>query len=117
MACRRWAAEPGSQYAYCNAGTNTAGRIIEVVSGISYEEFMLQRLLRPLGMVDTTFRPSPEQLTRLAKAYKPNEANNDLVETAIGQLSPPYDHEPAVACPPRRWLCSPPPTISRSLGA
>ena len=82
--------EPGSQYAYSNAGTNTAGRIIEVVSGISYEEFMLQRLLRPLGMVDTTFRPSPEQLMRLAKAYKPNEAGTDLVEIPIGQLTTPY---------------------------
>src|SRR4029077_12206698 len=49
--------EPGSKYQYSNAGINTAGRIIEVVSGIPYEEFMEQRLFGPLGMKDTTFWP------------------------------------------------------------
>ena len=64
--------EPGSKYQYSNAGINTAGRIIEVVSGMPYEEFLETRLLRPLGMKDTTFWPSEEQLRRLAKSYRPN---------------------------------------------
>src|ERR1017187_1751561 len=42
--------EPGTQYQYSNAGINTAGRIIEVVSGMPYEAFMEQRLFEPLGM-------------------------------------------------------------------
>ncbi|MGI4787330.1 MAG: serine hydrolase domain-containing protein, partial [Janthinobacterium lividum] len=41
--------QPGSQYQYSNAGMNTAGRVIEVVSGISYAEFLQQRLFDPLG--------------------------------------------------------------------
>jgi CubicO group peptidase (beta-lactamase class C family) len=81
--------EPGSKYQYSNAGINTAGRIIEVVSGISYEEFMDKRLFEPLGMKDTTFWPNQNQLARLAKSYKPNAAKNDLVETTIGQLKYP----------------------------
>ena len=63
--------EPDTRYQYSNAGINTAGRIIEVVSGMPYEEFMDRRLFRPLGMVDTTFWPSERQLSRLARAYKP----------------------------------------------
>ena len=31
--------EPGTKYQYSNAGINTAGRIIEVVSGMPYEDF------------------------------------------------------------------------------
>ena len=83
--------EPGSKYQYSNAGINTAGRIIEVVSGMSYEDFMDQRLFGPLGMKDTTFWPNDEQLSRLAKAYKPNTDKNGLEETAISQLTYPLN--------------------------
>jgi CubicO group peptidase (beta-lactamase class C family) len=61
--------EPGSRYQYSNEGINTAGRMIEVVSGMSYEDFLQQRLFDPLGMTDTTFWPSAAQAKRLAKTY------------------------------------------------
>ncbi len=63
--------EPGTKYEYSNAGINTAGRIIEVVSGMPYEDFLDKRLFGPLGMKDTTFWPNEEQLGRLAKSYRP----------------------------------------------
>jgi CubicO group peptidase (beta-lactamase class C family) len=78
--------EPDSKYQYANAGINTAGRIVEVVSGMPYEEFMEKRLFQPLGMKDTTFWPSPQQVRRLAKSYQPNAAKSDLEETTITQL-------------------------------
>jgi CubicO group peptidase (beta-lactamase class C family) len=78
--------EPDSKYAYSNAGINTAGRIIEVVSGMPYEQFMDQRLFTPLGMKDTTFWPTSKQVGRLAKSYKPNAAKDGLEETTITQL-------------------------------
>jgi CubicO group peptidase (beta-lactamase class C family) len=82
-------AEPGTKYQYSNAGINTAGRIIEVVSGMSYEDFLDKRLFGPLGMKDTTFWPSEKQLQRLAKTYKPNADKTGLEETRIGQLKYP----------------------------
>jgi CubicO group peptidase (beta-lactamase class C family) len=82
-------AEPGTHYQYSNAGINTAARIIEVVTGTSYENFMQQRLFDPLGMKDTTFWPSEEQVARLAKSYRPNEAKDNLVEFGLGQLISP----------------------------
>ncbi|WP_422928158.1 serine hydrolase domain-containing protein [Singulisphaera sp. PoT] len=81
--------EPGSKYEYCNPGINTAGRIIEVVGGKPYEEFMQERLFGPLAMKDTTFWPNEEQLSRLAKSYKPNAEHNGLDEVPITQLSYP----------------------------
>jgi CubicO group peptidase (beta-lactamase class C family) len=86
--------EPGTRHVYSNAGINTAGRIIEVVSKMPYEEFMEKRLLAPLGMKDTTYWPNEEQLKRLAKSYRPNKDNNGLTETTIGQLQYPLsDHK------------------------
>ncbi len=78
--------EPDTKYQYSNAGINTAGRIIEVVSGMKYEEFMQKRLFEPLGMKDTTFFPTAEQVARLAKAYKPNADKSGLEETQVTQL-------------------------------
>jgi len=83
--------EPDAKYQYSNAGINTAGRIIEVVSGMSYEDFLDKRLFGPLGMKDTTFWPSEEQITRLTKPYKPSKDKTDLEETTISQLKYPLN--------------------------
>jgi CubicO group peptidase (beta-lactamase class C family) len=81
--------EPDTKYQYSNAGINTAGRLIEVLSGMSYEKFLDERLLKPLGMHDTTFWPNAEQLKRLAKAYRPTK--NGFEECHIEQLKYPLD--------------------------
>ena len=86
--------EPGTKYQYANAGINTAGRLIEVLSGMPYERFMDERLFIPLGMKDTTFWPTKKQQTRLAKPYKPNTDKTNLEETTVTQLHYPLDsHE------------------------
>ncbi len=85
--------EPGTKYQYSNASINTAARILEVVSGMSYEDFMQKRLFDPLGMKDTTFWPTERQAKRVAKSYKPDTAKKDLVEFPISQLHYPLsDH-------------------------
>ncbi len=72
--------DPGTSYAYSNHGMDTVGRIIEVASGMRYQDFMEQRLLKPLGMKDTTFWPSDEQFSRLAQGYAPGPATHNLTE-------------------------------------
>ena len=62
--------EPGTKWAYCNAGIDTLGRIVEVVSGMPFEQFLEKRLFFPLGMFDTTFYPNDEHLQRLAALYE-----------------------------------------------
>ena len=68
--------EPGSKWQY-SPGLSVCGRIIEVASGQPYEEF-LQRIFRPLKMVDTSFRPTPKQRERLARLYKPGEDKKSI---------------------------------------
>jgi len=81
--------EPGTHYAYSNAGINTAARIIEVVTKTSYEDFMQKRLFDPLGMKDTTFWPNEQQVARLAKSYRPNDDKDGLKAFEFGQLTSP----------------------------
>ena len=47
---------------------------------------MQQRLFGPLGMKDTTFWPDADQVRRLAKSYRPDDAKSGLRETPITQL-------------------------------
>lgn len=74
--------EPGSKWQYSNPGINTLGRIVEVVSGQNFADFLDARLLKPLGMKDTTFWPTGGQLSRIAKSYEPGPSNRGLAETA-----------------------------------
>lgn len=65
--------EPGEKWRYCQSGINAAARIVEVVSGLSFDAFLQQRLFDPLGMKDTTFYPTDAQRTRLVTAYAKNK--------------------------------------------
>jgi CubicO group peptidase (beta-lactamase class C family) len=91
--------EPGTKFAYSNAGINTAGRIIEVVSGMAYEDFMDKRLFGPLGMKDTTFWPNEQQIKRLAKSYKATKDKTGLEPTTIGALKYPLNDRKRQPCP------------------
>ncbi|WP_052361460.1 serine hydrolase domain-containing protein [Geminisphaera colitermitum] len=83
--------EPGSNFLYSNEGINIAGRIIELLSSRSYEDFMQQRLFSPLGMNDTTFWPDASQLARLASIYGIAPPPSPLEEQTVVQLSHPLN--------------------------
>ena len=61
--------DPGTRWSYNNLGIATLGRIIEVVSGQSFEDFMAERIFEPLDMPDTTFFPPVEKMDRVASVY------------------------------------------------
>jgi CubicO group peptidase (beta-lactamase class C family) len=82
--------EPGSRWAYSNSGIDTLGRIIEVISGQSYEDFLARRIFEPLGMKDTTFRPDKERLKRLAGLY--NVKGGELVPDPRPIIGPAARH-------------------------
>jgi len=69
--------QPGSRWSYSpGAGFETLGRIVEIVSGQTFDRFLRQRIFDPLGMKDITFHPAQEQLGRVATMY--HRANNAL---------------------------------------
>ena len=70
--------EPGAQWKYCQSGINTAARVVEVVSGMSFDAFVQARIFKPLGMKSTTFYPDERLRKRLATGYASNRANGIL---------------------------------------
>jgi CubicO group peptidase (beta-lactamase class C family) len=70
--------EPGEKWKYTQSGINAAARIVEVVSGLTFDAFLQQRLFDPLGMKDTTFYLSDAQRARLATGYAKNKETGAL---------------------------------------
>jgi CubicO group peptidase (beta-lactamase class C family) len=75
--------EPGEKWVYTQSGINAAARIVEVVSGKTFDTFLQERLFTPLGMKDTTFYPTSEQRSRMATGYAKNR------ETGVLDAAPP----------------------------
>jgi CubicO group peptidase (beta-lactamase class C family) len=61
--------QPGAVWKYSGSGMATAGRLIEVLSGQSYPDFLTSRIFTPLGMPDTFFFPPESKYSRIASAY------------------------------------------------
>lgn len=64
---------PGSKWQYSQTSINTAARIVEVLSGMSFDEYAQKFLFEPLGMKDTGFYLTDDQAKRLAVSYTRNE--------------------------------------------
>jgi len=63
-------AHPGTLWNY-SVGMDVLGRLIEVVSGKSFGEFLKERIFDPLGMEDTGFHVPKEKMDRFAANYAP----------------------------------------------
>ena len=77
------AADPGT-YSYNNAGYNTLGAIIEVVSGQPLETFLKTRIYDPLGMVDSLNHEDPAKLRRMATVYRGQRGSGGTVTFTQG---------------------------------
>jgi CubicO group peptidase (beta-lactamase class C family) len=69
LAKERLLFQPGTAWSYSSAGIEILGRIIEVCSGQKYEDFITERILRPLAMKDSFFFPPPDKIDRIAMVY------------------------------------------------
>src|SRR3954452_14619960 len=74
--CEAWAGmplgfQPGAEWLY-SVATDVLGRIVEVVSAQSLDEFFAERIFRPLGMTDTAFSAAEADHGRLAALYAPD---------------------------------------------
>lgn len=79
---------PGEQYRYSNSGYFLLGRIIEVVSGKSYAEFLKENIFDPLGMRDTHFYDNINIIPNRALDYLQDDGRfiNNPYESLSGIL-------------------------------
>ena len=62
--------QPGTQWAYSGAaGPEVLGRIVEIVSGQPYDQYLRERIFEPLGMKDTFFFPPDDRRPRMVTLY------------------------------------------------
>ena len=61
-------AEPGAKWSY-SVSLDLLGRIIEIVSGVAFDEYLRRRFFVPLGMTSTFFRVPASAKARLATNY------------------------------------------------
>ena len=65
--------EPGTKTRYSNTGIDIGAAIVEVVTGQPWDIFLKERVLDKLGMKDSTFNPTDEQLSRAISLYNIKE--------------------------------------------
>jgi CubicO group peptidase (beta-lactamase class C family) len=86
--------EPGAKWEYTQSGINTAARIVEIVSGMRFEDFVQQRIFDPLGMDHSTFYFATKKNAHLVVAYMKDKTKGTLTP------SPPHSDFGVVGHPP-----------------
>jgi D-alanyl-D-alanine carboxypeptidase len=72
---------PGERWAYSNWGYNLLGAIIERASGMSYQDYLAQRLFAPAGMTHTAYNDRRRIIPMRATGY-------DQIDDRIVNLAP-----------------------------
>lgn len=76
---------PGAQISYSNTGYNLLGKIIEKVSGMSYEKYLQENIFQPLGMKNTGYEHPDIKVKNCATGYKisDNGGYTDIGESDV----------------------------------
>jgi CubicO group peptidase (beta-lactamase class C family) len=65
---------PSERYEYCNSAYGIAGYLIEQVTGQDYESFILEHILKPLGVTtESPINPTAEMVDLMAQPYRRGE--------------------------------------------
>ena len=100
--------QPGETFSYNNAGIDTGGAVVEVVSGMDFESFCQARIFGPLGMKDTTFTPNADQIARLARCYNADgKPFADQAKAGAKYAGRPYGEQTLLPAP---WKVYPAPS-------
>lgn len=77
IAARPLLSDPGTQFTY-GLNTDIIGRLIEVLSGMPFDEYLHKKVLDPLGMNDTYFYLPAEKAKRLVELYSKGSTEEKL---------------------------------------
>jgi CubicO group peptidase (beta-lactamase class C family) len=82
--------QPGEKYSY-GLNTDVLGAVVEVVSGMTLDEFFRARIFAPLKMTDTHFTLPAEKLPRLAEVYQ-QQADTSIKAMRDSRVTTGYLH-------------------------
>ncbi len=83
--------DPGGQWVY-SISITVLGRIIELVSGQEFDDYLRQHVYEPLQMPDTAFFVPAEKTLRLARIYRASTENRDL--SLLPEMEIPITQDP-----------------------
>ena len=75
--------EPGAQIEYSDLGFMVLGRIIEILTGESLDDFAQQRIFAPLGMSSSKFNPEKRLRARIAPTEKDTEYRKRMLRGEV----------------------------------
>jgi CubicO group peptidase (beta-lactamase class C family) len=81
---------PGEAWNY-SVSIDVLGRLVEVLSGQTFDRFLEDRIFAPLGMVDTSFQVPTAKLDRMAALY--SATGDDAMKRADGSADSRYGRE------------------------
>ncbi|HEY0409026.1 MAG TPA: serine hydrolase domain-containing protein, partial [Candidatus Dormibacteraeota bacterium] len=85
----RW--PPGTRMSYSNEGYLAAGRVLETVTGRSFDEVLQDQVLGPLGMGTAAFRLTPQLRATIARGYRSDgtawDYREDMMRPAANLLA------------------------------
>ena len=93
--------QPGSDWVY-GCSTDVLGGVVEVASGMPYEEFLKERIFKPLKMKDTDFYVPESKANRFAANYNYRDGKLTMIDDPTTSK---YLEEPAFKSP-GGGLCS-----------
>ena len=65
--------EPGTRESYSNTGIDIGAAVVEVVTGMKWEQYLKKEVLDPLGMKSTWFWPTDKQIRNKVELYEYKE--------------------------------------------
>ncbi len=78
--------QPGSNYEYCNSGYVLLGYLIEKITGLSFKDFIVTNLFKPVGMDDSGYDSHSDIILHRASGYeiKPDGLyNTDFLDMSL----------------------------------
>ena len=83
--------EPGTRAAYSNTGIDIGEAVVEIVTGLKWEDYLKREVLDPLGMKDTWFWPTDAQLAHQVQMYACVSNEPARIQVEHGWQQRPYN--------------------------
>ena len=85
--------EPGTKQSYSNVGIDIGAAVVEKVTGMRWEDYLKANVLDPLGMKDTGFWPTDDQLANKIEMYDVKGGEKAKWRLQAGWMQRPYNDD------------------------
>ncbi len=83
--------EPGTREMYSNTGIDIGAAVVEVITGMKWEQYLKKTVLDPLGMKSTWFWPTDKQIKKKIELYEFKDNAPAVWREEMGSQQRPYN--------------------------